>query len=83
MDTPIEDLLEFARNPAKYQEILDQLKELRNGKEMLARGMEELQIREQAAAALMADANRIKAEFERRAVGLDALKAFAREQTGQ
>jgi hypothetical protein len=42
----------------------------------------ELEICEQAADALAAKAGRIKSEFERRAVGLETLEAFAREQTG-
>ena len=81
-ETRIEDLLEIARNPAKYQEIVDGLRELREGQEKLNQARAELEIREQAAAALAAGAARTKSEYERRAVALDGLKTWIREQNG-
>lgn len=69
---PVADLLELMHDPAKYQTMLAQLAEVRAGLAALAQGRAELEIREGAAAALAAEAGRVKAELMARAVALQA-----------
>lgn len=69
---PVADLLEMMRDPAKYQEMLAQLAEVRAGLASLAQGRAELEIRESAAAALAAEAGRVKLEYEERTARINA-----------
>lgn len=76
---PVAELLEMMRDPVKHQTMLAQLAEVRAGLATLAQGKAELEIREAAAAALAAEAARVKNEYLARSVGLDALREFLRE----
>jgi len=67
------DLLELIRDPERHRLLLSQLAELRQGQLELAHQKAELQVREQAAAALAAEAGRVKADFQARAARLDVV----------
>ena len=69
----VEDLLAIASDPERHRLLLSQLAELKEGQAELVRQRAEMEVREASAAALAAEAGRIKADYQVRAARLDAI----------